>query len=132
MSSKIKPIIIIILFLFLPTVLYANFVTLKWDHVISEIPIDGYKLFMRQHNQTYDYSSPVWVGTSNTYTINNLTSNTGYYFVVRAYRGLDESSNSNEVYWYNYWNEPDSKDDDVNWDYGENSGDNCFIKSILK
>jgi hypothetical protein len=51
---------------------------------------------MRTEGQTYDYNTPAWSGTTTTCTIDQLANNT-YYFVARAYQGVDESVDSNEV-----------------------------------
>lgn len=69
-------------------------VTLAWDDV--DPPLDGYLLFIRAENYTYDYDDPIWFGTETTCTIDELSDGT-YYFVVRAYYDIDESGDSNEV-----------------------------------
>jgi hypothetical protein len=73
---------------------YAAQVTLAWD--ASKSACDGYRLFMRDSGQAYDFSSPVWIGTATTCTISQLEDGT-YYFVARAYKEGIESINSNEV-----------------------------------
>lgn len=69
-------------------------VSLAWD--ANDPPVDGYLLFIRAANYSYDYASPVWSGVDTTCTIENLSSGT-YYFVARAYSGDAESQDSNEV-----------------------------------
>jgi hypothetical protein len=69
-------------------------VSLAWD--ANDPPVDGYLLFIRAANYSYDYASPVWSGVDTTCTIENLSNGT-YYFVVRAYSGDAESQDSNEV-----------------------------------
>jgi hypothetical protein len=79
----------------LPAVALAAQVTVAWD---PNVPTpDGYHLYQRMEGQTYDYDQPVWTGTDNTATIYDLTDNQRYFFVVRAYTGLDESADSNEI-----------------------------------
>jgi hypothetical protein len=85
---------ITILFFFLPLTSFAAQVSFAWD--VNDPPVDGYLLFMRADDNAYDYLSPVWSGTETTCTIDELTDGT-YYFVVHAYSGTAESSDSNEV-----------------------------------
>ena len=73
----------------------AASVSLAWNPV-QPAP-DGYRLFVRQTNQAYDYGRPTWEGTGSNATINNLQDQTEYYIVVRAFDGNLESGNSNEV-----------------------------------
>lgn len=73
----------------------AASVTLAWD--ANDVAPDGYRMFQRVDGASYDYTSPVWQGTATTCTIDNLANSTTYYFVVRAYVGIDESGDSNEV-----------------------------------
>jgi hypothetical protein len=70
-------------------------VTLAWDPV-QPAP-EGYRLYSRTESGAYNYAAPVWTGTTSTCTINNLSDNTAYRFVVRAYVGGNQSGNSNEV-----------------------------------
>lgn len=74
---------------------WAAGVTLQWDPN-DPIP-DGYRLYQRQSGFSYDYSAPVWTGTTTTSLIEGLTPGVTYYFVVRAFEGGDESGDSNEV-----------------------------------
>jgi len=75
----------------------ATQVTLEWSPN-SEPDLEGYKVFVREEGQSYDYVSPSSEGIDTTATIYNLDETKTYYFVVRAYdiEGL-ESGNSNEV-----------------------------------
>ena len=86
--------ITISLFLFCSAPSYAAHVTIAWD--ASASTCDGYRVFMRTQGQTYDYDTPVWSGMATVCTLSHLEENT-YYFVTRAYRGIKESSSSNEV-----------------------------------
>ncbi|MGD8845304.1 MAG: fibronectin type III domain-containing protein [Desulfobacteraceae bacterium] len=75
-------------------------VTLSWDP--NEPAPQGYNLLQRTEGGTYDYANPVWPTdgchhTETTCTIANLTPGVTYYFVVRAYNGSDQSSDSNEI-----------------------------------
>lgn len=72
----------------------AASVSLAWDE--NDPPVDGYLLFMRPEDGSYDYASPVWSGIDTTCTIDEVSNGT-YYFVVRAYSGDGESGDSNEV-----------------------------------
>jgi hypothetical protein len=85
------------LFVLIPCLHQANAAqaTLAWD--ANEPAPDGYRLFQRTEGQSYDYSAPVWSGTTTSAVVDSLTDGTDYYFVVRAYQGSDESGDSNEV-----------------------------------
>ena len=73
----------------------AASVTLSWDPS-NPVP-QGYRLFSRKVDQAYNYSLPAWEGKATTCTISNLDDQTEYCFIVRAYNGNNESSNSNEI-----------------------------------
>jgi len=83
--------------LLLTSLAAADTVTLEWSPN-SETDLAGYRAFVREAHQGYDYSSPVWEGTETTCVIPNLLDDKDYRFVVRAYdtEGY-ESGNSNEV-----------------------------------
>lgn len=70
-------------------------VTLSWD-ANGQAP-DGYRLFSRTVGQPYDYAVPVWHGIETIKTVNDLAPGKTYFFVVRAFVGDTESSDSNEV-----------------------------------
>ena len=73
----------------------AGQVTLKWD--ANDPAPEGYKIFARAEGQAnYDYSAPAWSGPETTATI-ELTEGVLYYMVVRAFEGVLESPNSEEV-----------------------------------
>jgi len=68
-------------------------VTFQWD-ANSPTP-DGYRLFQRTQDTTYDYATPVWQGSE---TSHSLTLPKGSYaFVVRAFVADNQSGDSNEV-----------------------------------
>lgn len=93
------------LFMFVGTVL-ANDVVLQWE-ANSEPDLSGYRIFMREASQGYDYSLPAWEGIETTCKIDGLLDNKDYRFVARAFdtEGY-ESKNSNEVS-YSYGVVPD-------------------------
>lgn len=78
----------------LPSLAQAAKVTLEWD--ANDPAPEGYRVYMRTENQTYDYNSPVWSGTTTTCEIDQLAENT-YYFVARAFDTDVESGDSNEA-----------------------------------
>ena len=89
------------LLLFVCFVLLAPFladaasVMITWE---ANIPSpEGYKVFVRQIDQVYDYSQPDWTGDANSCVIDNLKSQIEYSFVVRAFDGLLDSVDSDEV-----------------------------------
>jgi hypothetical protein len=74
---------------------HAIQVSLAWDPPATGTP-DGYRVFYRLQEQSYDYSNPDWQGSDTTCTISNLRDITTY-FVVRAYNAVGESGDSNEA-----------------------------------
>jgi hypothetical protein len=75
----------------------AMAVILAWD-ANSEPDLAGYHLYMRQAEQGYNYSVPVYTGSDPSCTIDNLDDSAEHCFVVRAYDADgNESPDSNEV-----------------------------------
>ena len=74
-------------------------ITLKWD-AASPSP-EGYHIYQRTEGGNYDYTNPVWSGSSTTCALSNFDDNTTYYFIARSYIGTNVSSNSNEVTFIN-------------------------------
>ena len=79
----------------LPALSVAAQVTMEWD--LNDPTPEGYRIYQRTEGQDYDYNQPVWTGTENTCTINGLDDYINYCFVVRAYTGSNESTDSNEI-----------------------------------
>jgi hypothetical protein len=81
----------------IPHAAYAISATLSWTPN-SEPDLAGYRAFMREKGQGYDYQKAAWEGPETTCKIENLDDIKTYYFVVRAFdtEGY-ESGNSNEV-----------------------------------
>lgn len=77
----------------LTNIVVAGQVTLKWD--ANEPAPEGYKVFARS-GLNYDYENPNWSGPETTATL-ELPEGVTYNFVVRAFDGLLESPNSEEV-----------------------------------
>jgi hypothetical protein len=78
----------------LPSMAGAAKVTLAWDG--NDPTAEGYHMFRRIAGQAYDYNTPVWTGTTTTCIIDQLAEGT-YYFVARAFKGTNQSADSNEV-----------------------------------
>ena len=78
----------------------AGTVTLEWSPN-NEPDLAGYRTYVREAGQGYDYALPAWEGTETTCTINNILDTKNYHFVVRAYdtEGY-ESGNSDEVAYF--------------------------------
>lgn len=93
-------IIIVFLSVIFVSFAFADTVTLQWNPN-SETDLSGYRVFMREAAQGYDYLSPAWEGTETTCKIENLMATKKYYFVARAFdtEGY-ESENSNEVAYF--------------------------------
>jgi len=83
------------MFLTLATLASAADVTLAWDP--NDPTPEGYRIFNRQIDGTYDYTTPAWQGSATTGTVTDLTEGQQYAFVVRAYDGDLESADSEEV-----------------------------------
>lgn len=81
----------------IPVVANATDITLQWQ-ANTEPDLAGYRAFMREQGQGYDYKKPAWEGTETSCPIKNLDDTKTYFFVVRAFdtEGY-ESGNSNEV-----------------------------------
>ena len=64
--------------LVLPTMASALQVIMEWD-ANKESDIAGYRVFLRQGGENYDYADPVWEGDKTTCTISDLAENVRYY-----------------------------------------------------
>ncbi len=72
-------------------------VTLIWGSN-SEPDLDGYRVYLREEDETFDYDRPEWEGPETNCTIQDLDDDTHYYFVVRAFdTSGNESGDSNET-----------------------------------
>jgi hypothetical protein len=87
----------IFLFFNFATPIYAIDITLHWDPN-NEPNLAGYRVFVREQSQSYNFETPVWETIDNFCTIYDLDETKTYCFVVRSFdiNGL-ESTNSNEV-----------------------------------
>ena len=75
----------------------ATQVSLEWG-LNSEPDLTGYRIFVREQSQSYDYEDPSWEGTDTYCTIYDLNETKTYCFVARAFDSEgSESGNSNEV-----------------------------------
>lgn len=72
-------------------------VTLEWT-ANTESNLAGYKVFVREDGETYNYADPAWESIETTCTIYDLDEYTTYHFVARAVdiEGF-ESGDSDEV-----------------------------------
>jgi hypothetical protein len=70
-------------------------VNLQWDP--NDPTPEGYRVFVRTSDQSYNYSQPDWEGNMTACTIDNLNDQTAYYFVIRAFVDGVESADSEEV-----------------------------------
>lgn len=58
----------------------------------------GHKIYVREENQGYDFSKPVWQGADTTCVLSGLEENITYFFVARTYdQDGNTSDNSNEI-----------------------------------
>lgn len=91
-ASLIPAVLTVLIF---PSMVWAAYVTLAWSPG-TPAP-EGYRIFHRTTDGTYNYEAPAWSGSATKCYISDLADNTTYYFVVRAFEGPYESSDSNEV-----------------------------------
>jgi membrane-bound inhibitor of C-type lysozyme len=83
--------------LLLPSCLLASSSALVSWQANSEADLAGYRVYYGTASKTYT-ASPINVGKTTQYTVNNLTSGTTYYFAVTAYDTAgNESGFSSEV-----------------------------------
>jgi uncharacterized membrane protein YgcG len=84
--------------LFFPSLLMAMDVDLAWEPS-NDPNVVGYRLYVREDIEDYNYSFPEWEGAETRGTIIGLDQYESYFFVVRAFDHQgNESDNSNEVY----------------------------------
>lgn len=95
--KKTLSIFTVLLLFCIPHMAMAGSATLQWQPN-TEKDLAGYRIFVREKGQGYDYAKPAWEGTETTCKIDNLDDTKVYYFVARAFdtEGY-ESENSNEV-----------------------------------
>lgn len=101
---KLKILTIFLLLTCMAVSSFAEQIGLRWD--ANDPAPEGYRIFMREEGQSYDYDNPVvCVGletgdipsSMTAVTIAGLKQGVTYYFVVRAFEGDLESADSNEV-----------------------------------
>ena len=99
--------------------------TLRWD--ANNPTPEGYQLYGREEGQIYDYDDPWWQGDSTftQATIDELSEDKTYFFVVRAFDGDVVSANSNEVR-YSY------RDINNMSTAGGGSGSGCFVQLLFR
>ena len=128
-------IVVLLLLIAFPAVSYALCeVSLQWD--ANNPSPEGYLLFGREEGQSYDYNNPWWQGDDSftQCTIDQLSEDRTYFFVVRAYVGNDLSGDSNEVrFSYADANSgaPSSLTNSGTASAGGGSGGGCFLHSLL-
>lgn len=87
-----------LLLLFIPLEALSAQITLNWSG-LTKVPTT-YKIFSSTTAGVYDFSKPALecAGSLSRLTVQSLTNNTTYYFVVRGYTGVEESTSSPEVH----------------------------------
>jgi len=100
-------------------------VTFRWD--ANNSAAEGYQLYGREEGQYYGDDNPWWQGDSTftQCTIDGLSENKIYFFVVRAFIGDNMSGDSNEVRY------ACGESDQVST-IGGGSGSGCFIELIFR
>ena len=108
--------LIFIAMLSIPVLTQAVQVTLTWDP--NDPAPDGYCIYLRTEGQAYDYNQPCWTGYDTVGTVYGLEENVAYYFVVRAFEGVQESADSIEVIFANGTSSPiwiEAEDGNLQW-----------------
>lgn len=104
MNHKCKIIFLVILMTFISIVCFAATIGLRWD--ANDPEPEGYRIFTRVDGQSYDYDNPTVCkdletgdipSSMTSVSIDTLSYDVHYYFVVRAFEGDLESADSNEV-----------------------------------
>jgi hypothetical protein len=99
-----KKLIVLSFLLLIPTMSFSEMIQLEWNYSADDqVKIDGFKIYMkRAYTEEYDFNNPETTLSADIRSykidlepVNN--SNRNYVFVVRAYKGEQESDNSNEV-----------------------------------
>ncbi|GEM_PF-6122446 len=72
---------VVLIFLIVPTIGFAASVTLRWQ-ANSEPDISSYNVYYG--TQSRDYGPPIPAGNTTSYTVENLTEGTTYYFAITA------------------------------------------------
>ncbi len=93
-----RAIIILLTIVLYPSWAAATYtVTLQLESVDSDI-IAGHKIFYREENQQYNFSTPAWEGQGTLCTLSGLEEDVTYYFVARTFDiNGNTSDNSNEI-----------------------------------
>ena len=110
----------------IPLTIHADCeVTFRWD--ANNPAPEGYQLYGREEGQDYDDDDPWWQGDSTftQCTIDRLSENKTYFFVVRAFIGDEVSSDSNEVRYSCGYKDNGSTT-------GGGSGSGCFILLLFR
>ncbi len=77
------------------TCAFSANVSLRWD---ANVPApEGYRVFVREGGQSYNYDHPIWENSLTTCTLTGLNEGVTYHFIVRAFDGYLESADSEEV-----------------------------------
>jgi hypothetical protein len=79
---------------------YAADLTLAWDESATN-DVLGYRAYVRQIHQRFDFNDWAWQGTETSCTLHGLALDAVYCFVVRAFNASGESRNSAEICVFN-------------------------------
>jgi chitinase len=96
--NPIQPIIRLILpivIVLVSTTCFSASVNIQWE--ANDPSPEGYRVFVRERGQDYDYTQPDWEGPATAGMVVNLYRETDYCFVVRAFDGSLEGEDSDEV-----------------------------------
>ena len=99
-----KKLFLFLFILLIPAIAFSETIQLEWDYTADDqTNIDGFRLYMRRlYTEEYDYTNPVATipPEYRNYQIDaeaGEDTNRTYSFVIRAYKGDEESTDSNEV-----------------------------------
>lgn len=97
--KSIIQIVCIVFTLLVASTAFADSAIAEFAWGASSSPVDGYRIFLKENGQEYDYQNPTVevAGITLTAQVKNLDIGKQYFAVCRAFKGSAESVDSDEV-----------------------------------